>query len=135
MKADVESVLSGQSPAATTLLPASMIELPEGQRSKADRSSRQQAVRLTVILSAFLLTVICASIFGISRPVDRKLQACVRPKFPQYLALVRWELKACCGNAHLVPRFEFIHDADGASVTPRSGRVPRAAIQPRSVAT
>jgi serine/threonine protein kinase len=116
MKADVESVLSGQSPAATTLLPASMIELPEGQRSKADRSSRQQAVRLTVILSAFLLTVIGASIFGISRASRPQAAGLRTTEVPAVLGLSQVGAESLLRNAHLVPRFEFIHDADGASV-------------------
>ena len=116
MTADIESVLHGQSPAATTLLPAPVIESSSEQQAQADRTPGQRAARLAVLMSAFLLVVVGASVFGISRSSRPQAAGPRTTEVPAVLGLGQAGVESLLRNAHLAPRFEFIRGADGASV-------------------
>jgi serine/threonine-protein kinase len=116
MKTDIESVLSGHSPAATTLLPTPMIESSAGQEDQAGRSRRQKAARVAAIVSSLLLVVISASAFGLSRSSRAQSATLQTTEVPAVLGLGRVGAESLLRNAHLVTQFELVHGADGASV-------------------
>jgi eukaryotic-like serine/threonine-protein kinase len=116
MKVDIESVLSGHSPAVTTLLPASMIDLSGDREDQAGPSRRRRVARLAAIMSALLLVVIGASAFGVSRSGQPQAAGLRTTEVPTVLGLGQVGAESLLRNAHLVPRFEFVHGADGASV-------------------
>jgi serine/threonine protein kinase len=126
MKADVESVLSGEPPAATTLFPASMIEsaeVGEDHNGSADRhdvessaGARPRAGRLMASVTALLLVVAGGSAFGIYKSDRPQAAASTVMEVPAVLGLGQVGVESLLRNADLVPRFEFVHAADGASV-------------------
>ena len=132
MKADVENVLNGRPPAATTLLPTSMIDaasassftaVHQGHDDSADRHevemvavARPRARHLIASMTALLLVVAGASAFGIYKS-DRPQAAAVTTKeVPAVLGLGPVGIESLLRNADLVPRFEYVHGADGTSL-------------------
>jgi eukaryotic-like serine/threonine-protein kinase len=132
MKADVENVLNGRPPAATTLLPTSMIDaasassltaVHQGHDDSADRHevemvavARPRARHLIASMTALLLVVAGASAFGIYKS-DRPQAAAVTTKeVPAVLGLGPVGVESLLRNADLVPRFEYVHGADGTSL-------------------
>jgi len=125
MKADIERVLSGHSPAATTLLPASMIQ-PTQEHTRpgpsADRHSVQAAAakpggrRLVGSMAALLLVLACAGAFGVYRSDQPEAAAVTTTEVPAVLGLSRVGVESLLRNADLAPQFKFIHGAEGESV-------------------
>jgi len=62
MKADIDRVLRGDPPAATTVLP--MIKSSDARVDQAHPSHRQKAARIVGIMGALLLVTVCASAFA-----------------------------------------------------------------------
>ncbi|HEY6813852.1 MAG TPA: protein kinase [Propionibacteriaceae bacterium] len=132
MKADIENVLNGQPPAATTLLPASMIDsagpssltaVHQGQDNSADRHglemgavAKPRARHLIASMTALLLVVAGASAFGIYKSDRPQTAAATTTQVPAVLGLGQVGVESLLRNADLVPRFEFVHGADGASL-------------------
>jgi predicted Ser/Thr protein kinase len=126
MKADIESVLSGHPPAATTLLPASMIEATKiytGQDGSADRdrvqtaaTARPRARRLMASMTTLLLVLAGASVFGFYRSDRPEAAAATTTEVPAVLGLGRVGVESLLRNADLVPQFRFVHGTEGASV-------------------
>jgi eukaryotic-like serine/threonine-protein kinase len=126
MKADIESVLSGHPPAATTMLPASMIEATKvhtGQDGSADRdhvqtaaTARPRARRLMASMTSLLLVLAGASVFGFYRSDRPEAAAATTTEVPAVLGLGRVGVESLLRNADLVPQFRFVHGTEGASV-------------------
>jgi serine/threonine-protein kinase len=130
MKTDIQSILNGHPPAATKLLPTSMIELPEVPEGDADSpetdtiersvhglpATRPRAGRLIASLAALLLVVAGASAFGIYKSDQPKAAASTTTEVPAVLGLGQVAVESLLRNADLVPRFEFVRAAAGSSV-------------------
>jgi eukaryotic-like serine/threonine-protein kinase len=133
MKADVDNVLGGRPPAATTLFPASIIEqspMPANYEGSTDRHSvktstvgRPRASRLIASVIAVLLVVAGASAFAIYQPERPEAAAVTTTEVPAVLGLGRVGVESLLRNADLVPRFEFVHGA-GASVDTAIKQIP-----------
>jgi serine/threonine protein kinase len=133
MKADVDNVLGGRPPAATTLFPASIIEqspMPANHEGSTDRHSvktstvgRPRASRLIASVIAVLLVVAGASAFAIYQPERPEAAAVTTTEVPAVLGLGRVGVESLLRNADLVPRFEFVHGA-GASVDTAIKQIP-----------
>jgi serine/threonine protein kinase len=133
MKADVDNVLGGRPPAATTLFPALIIEqspMPANQEGSTDRHSvktstvgRPRASRLIASVMAVLLVVAGASAFAIYQPERPEAAAVTTTEVPAVLGLGRVGVESLLRNADLVPRFEFVHGA-GASVDTAIKQIP-----------
>jgi serine/threonine-protein kinase len=133
MKADVESVLSGHPPAATTLLPTSMIGSADVLDEDADSANQDTVIktpaviktptlaspragRLIASVTALLLVLAGGSAFGIYKADRPQAAAATTMEVPAVLGLGQVGVESLLRNAHLVPRFEFVHAAEGASV-------------------
>jgi eukaryotic-like serine/threonine-protein kinase len=134
MKADVDNVLGGRPPAATTVLPPSMIEASEvgaGKDGSTDRHrvetsavERPRARRLIASLTAVLFVMGGASAFGIYRSDKPEAAAVTTTEVPAVLGLGPVGVESLLRNADLVPRFEFVHGAGDASVDTAIKQIP-----------
>jgi serine/threonine protein kinase len=127
MKADVESVLSGHPPAATALLSTAMISSAEAadknhvdftDRSRVERSAvgRPRARRLIATMTGLVFVMAAASAFGIYKSDRPEAAAATTIEVPAVLGLGQVGAESLLRNAHLAPRFEFVHGLDSASV-------------------
>ena len=127
MKADVESVLSGHPPAATALLSTAMISSAEAadkdhvdftDRSSVERSAvgRPRARRLIATMTGLVFVMAAASAFGIYKSDRPEAAAATTIEVPAVLGLGQVGAESLLRNAHLAPRFEFVHGFDSASV-------------------
>jgi eukaryotic-like serine/threonine-protein kinase len=134
MKADVESILNGHSPAATTLLRASAIE-PAEMHNDADDSAdrgdvegsvvtRSSTRRLMASMTALLLVIAGASAFGFYKS-DRPQATLTTTEVPAVLGLGQIGVESVLRNADLVPRFEFVHGVEGASIDTAIRQIPK----------
>jgi beta-lactam-binding protein with PASTA domain len=114
MKADIDKVLSGDAPAATTVLP--MIKSSDARVDQAHPGHRQKAARIVTIMGALVLVTICASAFAITNSTRSQAMSPRTTEVPAVLGLDQVAAESLLRNAHLVPRFEFVRDADGASI-------------------
>ena len=134
MKADVDNVLSGRPLAATTLLSASMSQVPEvgasqhglSDRHGVERSAvgRPRAARLMASVTAVLFVMAGASAFGIYRSDRPEAAAMTTTEVPAVLGLGRVGAESLLRNADLVPRFKFVHGSDRASVDTAIKQIP-----------
>jgi len=133
MKADVDNVLGGRPPAATTLFRASIIErspMPANREGSTDRrgvekpAARPGASRLIASVIAVLLVVAGASAFTIYQPERPEAAAVTTTEVPAVLGLGRVGVESLLRNADLVPRFEFVHGAGDASVDTAIKQIP-----------
>jgi beta-lactam-binding protein with PASTA domain len=118
MKADIESVLCGTHPQATNELPAPRTQRsPEVQNVKAAVTRKPKLSRLLAVVSAVLAVVAAASAFGAhgSGPAQVAVGA-TTAEVPAVMGLGRVGADSLLRNAHLVPRFQFVHGPDGATV-------------------
>jgi len=127
MKADVESVLSGHPPAATAMLSTAMISSAEAadkdhvdftDRSSVERSAlgMPRARRLIATMTGLLFVMAAASAFGIYKSDRPEAAAATTIEVPAVLGLGQVGAESLLRNAHLAPRFEFVHGLDSASV-------------------
>ena len=134
MKADVESVLSGHPPAATTLLSTAMISsAAAADKDHVDSANvsavegsgvgRPRARRLIATMTGLFFVMAAASAFGIYKS-DRPEAAATTIEVPAVLGLGQVGAESLLRNAHLVPRFEFIHGLDSPSVDTVIRQIP-----------
>jgi eukaryotic-like serine/threonine-protein kinase len=134
MKADLESILNGHPPAASTLLRAPAIE-PTEMHNDHDHSADRRAVegsvamrpparRLMASMTALLLVVAGASAFGFYKS-DRPQAAVTTTEVPAVLGLGQLGVESVLRNADLVPRFEFVHGVEGASIDTAIRQTPK----------
>jgi predicted Ser/Thr protein kinase len=135
MKADVESVLSGHPPAATALLSTAMIssaeaadtdyaESPDGSAVERSGVGGPRARRLIATMTGLLFVMAAASAFGIYKSDRPEAAAATTIEVPAVLGLGQVGAESLLRNAHLVPRFEFVHGLDSASVDTVIRQIP-----------
>jgi eukaryotic-like serine/threonine-protein kinase len=133
MKADVDNVLGGRPPAATTLFRAPMIEqspMPANSEGSIDRrgveksAARPGASRLIASATAALLVVAGAGAFAIYQPQRPEAAAVTTTEVPAVLGLGKVGVQSLLRNADLVPRFKFVHGSDRASVDTAIKQIP-----------
>jgi len=115
MKADVERILGGHQPAATALLEVPVAGPPEMLDRDAATAPRRNAAHLFAIIIG-VLVIASASAFGGYRSGRPATAALSTTDVPAVLGLGRTDAESVLRNAHLVPRFEFVHRADVASL-------------------
>ena len=115
MKADIERVLGGHQPAATALLEVPVAGPPDVLDRDAARAPRWNAAHLFAIMIG-VLVIASASAFGGYRSGRPATAALSTTDVPAVLGLGRTDAESVLRNAHLVPRFEFVHRADVASL-------------------
>jgi eukaryotic-like serine/threonine-protein kinase len=135
MKADVESVLSGHPPAATALLSTALISSAEAadkdRVDSADGSAvgrsgvgRPRARRLIATMTGLFFVMAAASAFGIYKSDRPEAAAATTIEVPAVLGLGQIGAESLLRNAHLVPRFEFVHGLDSSSVDTVIRQIP-----------
>jgi serine/threonine-protein kinase len=118
MKADIESVLCGTHPqAATELLAPQTERSPEVKKVRTAVMGRSKLSRMLAVVTSALVVVAAATAFGgyRSAPAQVAVGATV-VEVPAVMGLGRVGADSLLRNAHLVPRFQFVHGPDGASV-------------------
>jgi eukaryotic-like serine/threonine-protein kinase len=116
MKADIESVLSGNRPAATALLEAPTVELSRPPGSHVARTDRVKATHVLAVVTAVLFVVVGASAFSVYRSSPPVTATHGSTEVPAVLGLGKVGARSLLRNARLVPRFELVHGPDGESV-------------------
>jgi hypothetical protein len=127
MKADIESVLSGTHPLAATALPASLSPRSlDSQYVKAAVPRRPRLSHLLAVMTALVVVVGAASAFGAYRSGPPQAAAGLSTvEVPAVMGLGRVGAESLLRNAHLIPRFQFVHGPDGASVDTAVGQQPK----------
>jgi serine/threonine-protein kinase len=115
MKADVERILGGHQPAATALLEVPVAGPPDMLDRDAATAPRRNAAHLFAIIIG-VLVIASASAFGGYRSGRPATAALSTTDVPVVLGLGSTDAESVLRNAHLVPRFEFVHRADVASL-------------------
>jgi eukaryotic-like serine/threonine-protein kinase len=116
MKADVESVLSGNRPAATALLEAPTVEQSVPPGSPAARTDQLKATHVLAVVTAVLIVVVGASAFSGYRSSPPVTATQSSTEVPAVLGLGRVGAESLLRNARLMPRIELVHGPDGESV-------------------
>jgi eukaryotic-like serine/threonine-protein kinase len=116
MKADIEKVLSGQRPAATALLDAPTVWSSDSLGSPVARTQQFKANHVLAVMTLVLLVVVGASAFAVHRSSQTAAAAASTAEVPAVLGLGRLGAESVLRNANLVPRFEFVHGTEGATV-------------------
>jgi eukaryotic-like serine/threonine-protein kinase len=115
MKADIESVVSGNRPAATALPEAPTVELSAPQVGPVGLTGQLKATHVLALVTAVLLVVVGASAFSVYRS-NPPVTANRSTEVPAVLGLGGAGAESLLRKARLVPRLEFIHGPDGESV-------------------
>jgi eukaryotic-like serine/threonine-protein kinase len=116
MKGDIDRVLSGHAPAAATLLEPFTAVGPSATRGGNVATAHQwNATHLLAILIV-LLVVLGASALGVHQSSRSAAAEPSTLEVPAVLGLSKVGAESLLRNARLVPRFEFVNAADGASV-------------------
>ena len=116
MKGDIDRVLSGHAPAAATLLEPFTVVGPSATRGGNVATAHQwNATHLLAILIV-LLVVLGASALGVHQSSRSAAAEPSTLEVPAVLGLSKVGAESLLRNARLVPRFEFVNAADGASV-------------------
>jgi serine/threonine-protein kinase len=116
MKADVESVLSGNRPAATAMLEAPTVEQSARPGSPLTRTDQLKATHVLAVVTAVLIVVVGASAFSGYRSSPPATATQSSTQVPAVLGLGRVGAESLLRNARLVPRIELVHGPDGESV-------------------
>jgi eukaryotic-like serine/threonine-protein kinase len=124
MKADIERVLGGAHPSMATALPAPETQRsPEVQKANTAVTRKPKLASLLAILTA-VLVVAAASAFGANRSSPAQVAGPSTVEVPAVMGLGRVGADSLLRNAHLVPRFAFVHGPDDASVDTVVGQEP-----------
>jgi len=126
MKGDIERVLSGKSPEATTLLGAPLIETLGKPRRGAGQAHRQPAAGLVVIMTGLLVVAMGVGAFGIQRSTRPEAAGLRTTEVPAVLGLGKVGAASLLRNARLLPSFELVHGADDASIDTAMRQSPAA---------
>jgi serine/threonine-protein kinase len=126
MKGDIERVLSGKSPEATSLLGAPMIETLGKPRRGAGQAHRQPAAGLVVIMTGLLVVAMGVGAFGIQRSTRPEAAGLRTTEVPAVLGLGKVGAASLLRNARLLPSFELVHGADDASIDTAMRQSPAA---------
>ena len=126
MKGDIERVLSGKSPEATTLLGAPLIETLGKPRRGAGQAHRQPAAGLVVIMTGLLVVAMGVGAFGIQRSTRPEAAGLRTTEVPAVLGLGKVGAASLLRNARLLPSFELVHGADDASIGTATRQSPAA---------
>jgi serine/threonine-protein kinase len=126
MKGDIERVLSGKSPEATSLLGAPMIETLGKPRRGAGQAHRQPAAGLVVIMTGLLVVAMGVGAFGIQRSTRPEAAGLRTTEVPAILGLGKVGAASLLRNACLLPSFELVHGADDASIGTATRQSPAA---------
>ncbi|MGH3339586.1 MAG: protein kinase domain-containing protein, partial [Propionibacteriaceae bacterium] len=116
MKADIESVLSGNRPAATALLEAPTVELSAPPGSPVARTGQLRATHVLAVVTAVLIVVAGASAFSGSRSSPPATAPQSSTEVPAVLGLGRVGAESLLRNARLGARLELVHGPEGESV-------------------
>jgi serine/threonine protein kinase len=116
MKADIESVLSGNRPAAAALLEAPTVELSPPPSSSVARTDQVRAIHVLTVVTAVLFVLVGASAFSVYRSSPPMTATHSSTEVPAVLGLGKVGAQSLLRNARLVPRFELVHGPDGESV-------------------
>jgi len=116
MKADIERVLCGRRPEATVLLEAPTVGWTDSSRSPVARSDQLKATHVLAVMTLVLLVVASAGAFSVHRTSQTATAAGEATEVPAVLGLGRLGAESVLRNASLVPRFEFVHGAEGVAV-------------------
>jgi eukaryotic-like serine/threonine-protein kinase len=116
MKADIESVLSGNRPAATAMLEAPTVELSAPLGSPVARTDRLKAAHVLAVVTAVLIVVVGASAFSGYRSSPPATATQSSTEVPAVLGLGRVGAESLLRNARLGARFELVHGPEGESV-------------------
>jgi serine/threonine protein kinase len=115
MKADIESVLSGNRP-ATALLEAPTVEFSPPPSSPLARTAHVRPTRVLAVVTAVLFAVVGASAFSVYRTSPPATATHSSIEVPAVLGLGKVGAQSLLRNAGLVPRIELVHGPDGESV-------------------
>jgi serine/threonine-protein kinase len=116
MKADVDRVLSGHLPAAATLLePLTLVGSSAARGGNVATAHQRNATHLLAV-TIVLLVVAGASVLGVHQSSRSAAPEPGTIEVPAVLGLSKVGAQNLLRNARLVPRFEFVSGADGASV-------------------
>ena len=116
MKADLGRVLSGQEPEAISLIDLPTVWSPDSLRSPVARTEHMKVTHVLAVVTLVLLVVVGASAFAVHRAGQTAAPAGSTTEVPAVLGLGRLGAESVLRNANLVPRFEFVHGAEGATV-------------------
>jgi serine/threonine protein kinase len=116
MKTDIERVLSGQPPAATALLDAPTVWSADSLGSSVAGTQQFKSTHMLAVITLVLLVVIGASAFAVHRSSQTAAAAASTTEVPAVLGLGRLGAESVLRNADLVPRFEFVHGVEGATI-------------------
>jgi serine/threonine protein kinase len=116
MKADIESVLSGNRPAATALLEAPTVELSAPPGSPVAREDQLKATHVLAVVTAVLIVVVGASAFSGYRSSPPATATQSSTEVPAVLGLGRVGAESLLRNARLGARFELVRGPEGESV-------------------
>jgi predicted Ser/Thr protein kinase len=115
MKTDIDSVLSGHPPAAATLLEAlTVVRSSAGDDSVA--SGHQWNATHALAAMIVLLVVAGAGVLGVHYSSRSAAADPSTVEVPAVLGLSKVGAESLLRNARLVPQYEFVRGADGASV-------------------
>jgi len=126
MKGDIERVLSGKLPEATSPLPAPMVGRLRKPHRAVGHAHRQSAARLIAIMIGVLVVAMGVGAFGIFRASRPDAAAVGTTEVPAVLGLGEVGAASLLRNAHLVPRFEVVHGADDAFINTATRQSPTA---------
>jgi eukaryotic-like serine/threonine-protein kinase len=116
MKADIDSVLSGNRPAATALLEAPTVELPPPPSRAPARTDRVKATHVLAVLTAVLFVMVGATAFSVYQSSPPATATHSSTEVPALLGLGKVGAQSLLRNSRLVPRFELVHGPEGESV-------------------
>jgi eukaryotic-like serine/threonine-protein kinase len=115
MKADIESVLSGNRPAATALLEAPTVEL-SAPLGPVGRRDQLKAAHVLAVVAAVLIVVVGASAFSGYRSSPPATATQSSTEVPAVLGLGRVGAESLLRNARLGAQLELVHGPEGESV-------------------
>ena len=116
MKADVERVLAGQPPAATSLFDAPTVWSADSMAGPAGSADHLRAIHVFAVMTAVLLVVAGASAFSLYRSSGSATAAASTSEVPAVLGLGKIGAESLLRNANLVPQFEFVQGTEEATV-------------------
>jgi eukaryotic-like serine/threonine-protein kinase len=116
MKADIDRVLSGHTPAAATLLEPLTVPGSSAARDGNVAMAHQWNATHLLAVMIVVLVVAGASVLGVYQSSRSAAAESSTIEVPAVLGLGRSGAESLLRNAKLVPRFEFVHGTEDATV-------------------